>query len=467
MSLLARKVLAPGLALVLAVAGCARRDEGEPPSFRSCEDVACTGELNGVKYQIRLPQVWNGTLLLYAHEFRAADPFPPAFTPPRTDAPVAGDDRTANALLEAGYALAGTTRDHDGYALREGVEAGRNLYWFFHETVGAPERTYVWGESLGGVVSELLAEQEDWVDGALPMCATLAGTNANFDLALDVAFAFKTLLYPEMKLTGYTSYAEARAVWTQVRRRATAALSGGPDQLGRLMLVSALGNQVWKSRDHDDATVRSRIDAGLDILLEVMAYATVVRYDLEQRVLGNPSSNTGARYDQRISAREKREMQFVDPGGLAGHLAALARAPRVTADPAARKRADLLGDPTGALRVPTLTLHTGYDATAIVQNETVFANRALRSTGRTGDLMQLFTTPPTKYTGTGAPYGAGHCNFTTDERVGAVTNLNRWVRTGARPSPVDVAILMRGTAQASGFDPLFAPGPWPADPERD
>lgn len=450
----------------LVIAGCGVGAEaGAPARFRGCDEVACSGELNGVTYRIRLPRVWNGTLLLYSHEFRATDPFPPTFTEPRTDAPVAGDARTADQLLEAGYALAGSTRARNGYALREGVEAGVSLYHYFRQTIGVPERTYVWGESLGGVISELLAEREDWVDGALPMCSTLAGTNANFDLALDVAFAFKTLLYPEMKLTGYANYDEARAVWTEVRRRATAALSGGPDQLGRLMLVSALGNQVWKSRDHDDATVGSRGAAGLDILSEVMGYATIARYDLEQRVGGNPSSNTGARYDQRISAQEKQGMDFVDPGGLAGHLAELERAPRVAADSAARRRADRLGDPTGKLRVPTITMHTGYDATAIVQNETVFANRALRSTGRTGDLLQLYTTPPAKYTG--APYGAGHCNFTTDERVGAMTNLNRWVRTGARPSLADVAISLRGTSKASGFDPLFTPGRWPAERELD
>ncbi|MFG1923825.1 hypothetical protein [Cryptosporangium sp. NPDC048952] len=198
-----------------------------------------------------------------------------------------------------------------------------------------------------------------------------------------------------------------------------------------------------------------------------MAYATIARYDLELRVLGNPSSNTGARYDQRISVKEKQEMDFIDPGGLPGHLAELARAPRAAADSAARKRADLLGDPTGALRVPTLTMHPGYDGTAIVQNETVFANRTLRSTGRTGDLMQISTTPLARYPGSGAPYGAGHCNFTTDERVGAMTNLNRLVRTGARPSLADVAILMRGTGKSSGFDPLFVPGHWPAERELD
>jgi len=471
MSLLARKMSLLTLVMLFATAGCTTAtgdatvtdDASAPRAFRGCEEIACSGEIDGVRYRIRLPRVWNGTLLLYSHEFRSAHPFPPAFSEPRTDAPVAGDDETAERLLEAGYALAGSAWSRNGYALREGVEAGRRLHAYFRDHVARPDRTYAWGESLGGVVTELLAEREDWVDGALPMCATLAGTNLNFDLALDVAFAFKTLLYPEMKLAGFTGYAEARATWQEMRRRAAAALSGGPDRAGRLMLISALGNQVWKSRDHDDATVGSRTQAGMDILFEVMGYATIVRYDLEQRVGGNPSTNVGARYGRRISAKEKQEMDFIDPGGLAGHLAALDRAPRIAADPAARGRADLLGDPTGRLRVPTLTVHTGYDATAIVQNETVFGNRALRTTGRTGDLLQVFTTPPARYTGSGAPYGAGHCNFTTDERVGAVSSLNRWVRTGARPSLADLGVSMRGTSKATGFDPLFVPGPWPAD----
>ncbi|MFB9320609.1 hypothetical protein [Cryptosporangium minutisporangium] len=478
MSLLARKAasrplpriiaLSCVITLILAVSGCTAagdEDPTAPRSFRDCEEIACSGEIEGVRYQIRLPQVWNGTLLLYSHEFRSADPFPPAFAEPRTDAPVAGDNGAANRLLEAGYALAGSSWSKNGYAIREGVQAGQQLYDFFRRTVGAPTRTYVWGESMGGVVTELLAEREDWVDGALPMCATLAGTNPNFDLALDIAFAFKTLLYPEMKLTGFTSYADAKATWTEMRSRATTALSSGPDTLGRLMLVSALGNQVWKSRKHDDATIESRIQAGMDILFEVMGYATVVRYDLEQRVGGNPSTNVTAKYGQRVSAKEKEEMNFINPGGLPGHLAELEQASRIAADPAARKAADALGDPTGKLRVPTLTVHTGYDATAIVQNETVFGNRALRTTGRTGDLMQIYTTPPPKYTGKGAPYGAGHCNFTTDERVGAVSNLDRWVRTGTRPTLVDLGIAMRGTSKATGFDPVFIPGQWPAERE--
>ncbi|MFG1923824.1 hypothetical protein [Cryptosporangium sp. NPDC048952] len=92
------------------------------------------------------------------------------FAAASTDAPVAGDGGSANELLEAGYALAGSTRPRNGNALREGVEADENLYRFVRDTVGAPERTYVWGESLGGVVAELLTEREDWVDGAL-QCA--------------------------------------------------------------------------------------------------------------------------------------------------------------------------------------------------------------------------------------------------------------------------------------------------------
>lgn len=454
--------------LAIAAAGCSKQDSGDPakpPSFQGCDKVACTGLLDGVRYQIRLPKVWNGTLLLYSHGYRAAEPFPSDFAEPRTDAEVAGNDQSADKLLAAGYALAGSAWASNGYALKEGVKAGEQLYAFFRDRVGKPQRTYVWGESLGGVVTELLAERENWVSGALPMCGMLAGTNANFDLALDVSFAFKTLLDPQLKLTGFTSYAEAKATWLEIHRTAVKALASGPDKIGRLQLVSALGNQVWKSRQHDDATPVSRIQAGMDILFEVMAYNTIGRFDLEQRVGGNPSTNVGAGYDRRISAQEKNEMDAINPGGLASHLAELVAAKRVAADPAARKAADELGDPTGKLKVPTITVHTEYDATAIVQNETVFGNRALRTSGRTGDLIQVYTAPPPKYDRTGAPYGAGNCNFTADERVGSVTSLDRWVRTGIRPSLVDLGIAMRGTSAATGFDPMFVPGEWPAERE--
>ena len=44
-----------------------------------------------------------------------------------------------------------------------------------------PARAYVWGSSLGGLVTEQLAERASWVDGAAPMCGVVGGSLVNFD----------------------------------------------------------------------------------------------------------------------------------------------------------------------------------------------------------------------------------------------------------------------------------------------
>ena len=126
--------------------------------------------------------------------------------------------------------------------------------------------------------------------------------------------------------------------------------------------------------------------------------------------------------------------------------------------PAARKAFDQLGNPTGDIRVPTITLHTRADPLVLVQNETVFADRVKQSRSRTADLVQLYTVAPRKYAAP-APYGAGHCNFTTAERVAALTLLDGWVRQGGYPAAGAIATAFAGD---QGLDLAFRPGPWPA-----
>ena len=113
-----------------------------------------------------------------------------------------------------------------------------------------------------------------------------------------------------------------------------------------------------------------------------------------------------------------------------GLLSAYARAlqtsgKRISADHGARRRAAQLGNPTGRLIDPTLTMHTVHDPLVIVQNERVFAKRVAQH-GRDALLSQLYVRPPS-YT-TAAPYGAGHCNFSTDQWLAAAVGLSDWVK---------------------------------------
>ena len=173
--------------------------------------------MNGAAYEIDMPTKWNGTLLLYSHGYREPEVAPPDFAPVVTTAePAPGwptDKTVGQALLDQGYAIAGSAYATNGWAVADGVKADEDLHSFFVSKIGAPDRTIAWGDSLGGLITTVLTEKNSWVDGSAPLCGVLAGPNKNLDLALDVAYAIKTLIYPQLKLTGYTSYAEANANW--------------------------------------------------------------------------------------------------------------------------------------------------------------------------------------------------------------------------------------------------------------
>lgn len=435
------------------------RSESTDVAFTGCDKVACTGELDGAKYQITMPEKWNGTLLLYSHGYRQAKPAPPDFAPVETDASAGPRPEVTTELLSKGFALAGSAYRTNGWAVADGVAAGEALHAFFSDKVGTPDRTYVWGESLGGLITETLAEKHpDWIAGAAPLCGVIGGSNLNFDVALDLAFAVKTLVYPQLKISGYASYDEAVANFKAAYAAVLAATKDVKTGVPKLLLAAALVDAPAKTRTYDGSTLPSQVSALVEALVTGLVFGTVVRQEMEQRVGGNPSGNVDADYGSRVSPAERQLIETVAPGSTDRNLSLLAEAPRTTPDDPARTKFTGLGTPSGDVQVPTVTLHTAADPLVLVQNETVFAGKAAAATGRTADLVQLYTVAPATYPAP-APYGAGHCNFTADELVGVVTVLDNWVRRGAYPAgPAITAAFGTDT----GLNLAYRPGPWPA-----
>jgi pimeloyl-ACP methyl ester carboxylesterase len=428
-------------------------------SFHSCGEVACDGQLDGATYQVKMPQTWNGTLLLYSHGYREAEPSPPDNAPVETNATVASTDETATALLAAGYALAGSAYRRNGWAVLDGVKAGEDLRAWFRKNIGEPDRTYVWGDSLGGLITQTLAEKHpEWVSGAAPMCGVLGGLNLNLDLGLDLTYAVKTLLYPQMKLTGYTSHDDAVKTFNEAQKRVLAAAHDVKNGVPKLLAIGAITDGPMKTARFDGGTPVSQISAMAEAILTGLGYSTFGRQEIEQRIGGNPSTNVDADYPKRVSEAERKLGDLIAPGALDKAVTALQQGTRVKADDAARAAAEKLGKPTGELKDPTVTMHTEYDPLVLVQNETVFADRVFAAKHREADLLQIYTAPPASYQAP-APFGAGHCNFSVDERVGMIHVLDDWVRGGGVPSPRQVATAMKGD---KGYDPAFKPGPWPA-----
>jgi len=77
--------------------------------------------------------------------------------------------------------------------------------------------------------------------------------------------------------------------------------------------------------------------------------------------------------------------------------------------------------PSGALKIPTLTLHNRWDPLVPFFHEPMLAGRV---TGAGANALLLQRTK-NEY---------GHCNFTVDEQIQAVTDLATWVATGVKPN---------------------------------
>ena len=108
------------VASVVPVAGCS--SAGSPNSqvsssdmnvkFNACTEQLCAGTLDGkFPFKIEMPTKWNGTLLLYSHEYRPNVPLPggklagadPVLSPEWT----VGEAKVGKNLLDVGFALAG------------------------------------------------------------------------------------------------------------------------------------------------------------------------------------------------------------------------------------------------------------------------------------------------------------------------------------------------------------------------
>ncbi|HZG93691.1 MAG TPA: alpha/beta fold hydrolase [Mycobacteriales bacterium] len=465
------------LGLLVTTAACSGDDEDKDAGKlkANCTQIRCDGTRDGANYKLELPPKWNGTLLIYSHGYRQAQPAPPDNTPVDTSASDAPSPEVAQDLLAQGYALLGSSYKSNGWAVLDGVEANEDLYRWFLDEVGTPARTYVWGHSMGGLITQTFAEKHpDWVDGVIPMCGVLAGTNMNLDLALDVTYAVKHLgIYPDLKLTGYASFEEAVQNFQGAYDAILAATRDVTGGVPRLLTVAALVDASPKTKTYDAHDAPSSVAALVESLVTAVGYGTFARWEIEQRVGGNPSTNVGVVYADRIPPAERSGLLALTAGDkLDGYLAELDSTERIAADAAPRKKADGLGNPRGDVKDPTITLHTQYDPLVLVQNERVFADRVFSSKDREADLVQLYTAPPATYESTppdpngGAPYGAGHCNFTRAEHLGVVALLDSWVQSGVPPAAGRIAEVFPAPAEGQpathGISTSVFPPAWPA-----
>jgi pimeloyl-ACP methyl ester carboxylesterase len=493
-----RRRLAFLLPLLLALALSACSQDGSPPGPVAVEidglrtEVVESDRLSGTytcpdDAEVRLQAVvlsttrgddvllvrpqtsWQGDLIVFAHGYR--DPARPAGfwsdgLPADLDGVLAalgglegGGDLSggvAQALalaacpvaLEGAFgfdkpsaAFAASSYSATGYAVEGGVPETHLTNALFERFLGPPERTYLAGASLGGIVTLEVAERyPERYDGALPVCGPVGGSLLQLAYVGHVELLFRTL-YPDVfdgGAVGDIDLAEPLglpygdptapgdpALEDTVVNRIVAAANADPsglEQLARIE-VDPLGGArrplLQVDPDDPDSLLRSVLDA--------FFYTAVGKRDVLDLAGGLPFDNGATTY-------------WLDDAPFAG-------VPRFAGDPEARSYFARHYEPTGELRLPTLTVHNRYDPVVPAFHEEAYAD-AVAGAGQDG-LLRTAIVPFEGLPPTGTePFG--HCAFPA-EVVAAFGLLQDWVETGVPP------VLPAGLTRASELEVAPAP----------
>ncbi|MGI9058684.1 MAG: alpha/beta hydrolase family protein [Ktedonobacteraceae bacterium] len=402
------------------------------------------GQLGGAYYTISVPSNWQGTLVLYSHGY--VFPGQALLNP----APDAGDALTEAALLQQGYALAGSSYSQNGWALQQAFHDQIALLDFFNATCGHPTRTIAWGHSLGGIITAGLVQlYPDRFVGALPMCGVVAGGVGTWNQALDSAFAFNVLLagnaLPIVHITDPTgTYNQAESIVETAQKT--------PQGKARIALASALadipgwfdpstpepGSMDYTTQEQNQFLWESQVD---------FAFAFEARVELEARAGGNPSWNTGVDYRTQLahsaSSREVSALYKQAGLNLNQDLNTLTTTQRIKADPGAVGYLNKYITFNGDLNMPVLTMHTTGDGLVVNQDEQAYAS-VVDWRGDSNLLRQVFV------------HRAGHCAFTPAETVTAFQTLIHRLATGTWANSIAPALMNK---EATALGPTLNTAP--------
>lgn len=385
--------------------------DGKSP-LQSCQGTTA----DGAPYAMQVPANFNGTVLLYSHGYRPNVAIPvgipgyggytvtntPETAPGQSDANMA----PTQMLLAQGYALMGSGFSRQGWNLDAAVATNVELIDTFKKKFTSTTKVIAWGQSLGGIITQTLAEKyPNLISAAAPLCMA-DNVAAELTMAGDFLWGTKVLFNPAIKGGNYSAgtagYVEAMTdlklfftvlgelqakigepvaanSWPSTSSPAGKALgaAGIPARSALLLLGLAAGIPT-QSTSFDSLTGPKTLGASLELaypaailpalaILEngasAGALAVLALHDVESQVGGAVFDNTATDYSARVA-----ESAVVFNLGLSGNtaidamLGVLKASPRFTANPDAVAKLNKLGATTGKINVPTVFMAGIADA---------------------------------------------------------------------------------------------------------
>ena len=363
-----------------------------------------TGETGpGSQYAFYVPTDWNGSVVYYAHGIRL--PSAPV------DLEVGdGFDGFRDALGARHYAVALSSFDENGFAVKDGAQRTHQLRGLFASQFGKPVRSYLAGMSLGGLMVESIAEQHgSQYDGTLAMCAPLGGSASEVKYLADVRVLFDW--FYKGVLPGDVMNVPPGTNPDAAVGAAVAAIMANPTGLGAMLRIDQTPIEGTGANDWVTAVAYA------------IKYNILALDDLTAHTHGHPFyDNSETYYSSSLPAPYALDASLLE--AINGKVPNVAGVGRFTATPDALNYLDQYYKPTGALTIPTLTLHTTNDPFVPQRKHKAEFFAAVDRAGATSLLVQR-AVPGARY---------GHCTFKPEELTAAFDALTNWVENGVKPT---------------------------------
>ena len=435
--------------------------------------TTCVGATSDTApYMMMVPANFNGTVYLYSHGYRPNVPVPAGipgyggYTVTNTPEPAPGGNATViGTLLGKGYAVMGSGFARQGWNADSAIKTNVELIGVFKKQFTKTNKVVAWGSSLGGFITQALAEQyPDLIDAAAPLCMA-SDIGPLMTMAGDALWGIKTFFDPTIKGGNYSAgaagYAESMgdlvkvftvigslqaAIAANAATPAWPATSKVPDAIkaipsrSALVMIALMSGVPLQSAHFDSTSAPAGLSASstlsfqlainpalaaLENVANAAALAVLATHDLELQAGGPIFDNTATNYAARIA-----DEQFIwssalsGVSGIGGLLAVLAASPRAKADPAAVAKLNSLTSHSGEVEIPTILFTGTADPVTVAGNQQSVADKYAeyyaekwadakaqkRITGEyekpKNNLLVLWNFPPekySKYTATGSP----------------------------------------------------------------
>ena len=399
-ALLSATALATGIIVSIPVAAnAAPACDGKSP-IQSCVGVTS----DGAPYMMMVPANFDGTVALYSHGYRynidipAGIPLIGGYKVTNTPEPIPnGNSAVAQYLFSQGVAVVGSGFARQGWNPDSAIATNVELIGVFKAQFPKTTKVIAWGSSLGGVITQGLAEKHsNLISAAAPMCMA-DNVPAELTAAGDFLWGLKVLFDPTIKAGNYSAgaagnaeaYADLIKVFTVMGKlqaslatnawpdtssaTGKALAAGGVPPRSALLLLGLMAGLPTQSAHFDSIsgpagalklTFPLALSPALAILengTNAAALAILATQDVELQAGGAIFDNTKTDYAARI---ENERVVFnaalsgntVIDALLGAISAANPGAPRAVGNAAAIAKMNALHSNTGKINVPTILM---------------------------------------------------------------------------------------------------------------